>query len=297
MKSGFCVPPKTSVVSVFEDERKNANPIPNVKNSKAYACPSDPRKVKFRNIGGSWFSGWDNDATRPIGAPKELDNETMSYGYNEPMPYSYPMLATIQKPAETLLVSDNINALSSCPIQPFIDFPSAAKAVPSYLYPRIGFDLWLVTRVEGDDKSSSNPTTEAMGYPKGPYSAGRIPFVSTWLPEPARILPRLLRIFRCIAIPAGRGVPSRRGCDHLVGAEEERCRRYEHLANVVAVDLDGLKHINETEGHATRDARITRAANALRDVVRGSHVVARIGGDALRPIRCNRRYRLDDPHA
>jgi prepilin-type N-terminal cleavage/methylation domain-containing protein/prepilin-type processing-associated H-X9-DG protein len=86
---------------------------PYVKNSKIYACPSDPRKVKFRDIGGGWFTGWDDPANRPIGAPKELDNEIMSYGANEPLTYQYPGLAAIQKPAETLLLADSINALSA----------------------------------------------------------------------------------------------------------------------------------------------------------------------------------------
>lgn len=50
-------------------------------------------------------------------------------------------------------------------------------------------------------------------------------------------------------------------------------------AAVVVVDLDGLKEVNDTEGHAAGDALITAAATALRQSSRGDDVVARLGGD------------------
>jgi diguanylate cyclase (GGDEF)-like protein len=48
---------------------------------------------------------------------------------------------------------------------------------------------------------------------------------------------------------------------------------------VVALDLDGLKRINDTEGHAAGDRAITGLASALAGSIRGSDSVYRLGGD------------------
>lgn len=49
---------------------------------------------------------------------------------------------------------------------------------------------------------------------------------------------------------------------------------------VVTVDLDGLKQVNDSWGHATGDELIIACAQALRHAVRGARdVVARLGGD------------------
>lgn len=48
---------------------------------------------------------------------------------------------------------------------------------------------------------------------------------------------------------------------------------------IVIADLDGLKEVNDTLGHAVGDAMIREAAQILEEVFRGGDVVARIGGD------------------
>jgi len=48
---------------------------------------------------------------------------------------------------------------------------------------------------------------------------------------------------------------------------------------VIVIDLDGLKRINDTEGHAKGDDFIRRAGNALRVAARREDVLARLGGD------------------
>ncbi len=72
---------------------------------------------------------------------------------------------------------------------------------------------------------------------------------------------------------------NRRAWDQLLAKEEDRCRRYGHLAAVFVIDLDGLKLVNDTEGHSAGDALIAMAAEALREVAREADVVARLGGD------------------
>ena len=51
-----------------------------------------------------------------------------------------------------------------------------------------------------------------------------------------------------------------------------------HVA-VLAVDLDGLKRVNDTHGHATGDDLLRETARRLRTVVREHDLVARLGGD------------------
>lgn len=77
---------------------------------------------------------------------------------------------------------------------------------------------------------------------------------------------------------------NRRAWDRLLSTEEDRCRRYGHSAIVLSIDLDKLKWINDTHGHAAGDALIVRAADALRKAVRKVDIVARLGGDEFSVI-------------
>lgn len=75
------------------------------------------------------------------------------------------------------------------------------------------------------------------------------------------------------------GASSRGHWERLLGAEEHRCARYGHPACVVAIDLDGLKAINDCGGHRAGDAQLRAAAAALMRASRATDVVARVGGD------------------
>lgn len=67
------------------------------------------------------------------------------------------------------------------------------------------------------------------------------------------------------------------------GAFDEALRRFEecgpHPIGVVVVDLDGLKAVNDTQGHAAGDALLRRTASVLKATFRAGDVVSRIGGD------------------
>ena len=45
------------------------------------------------------------------------------------------------------------------------------------------------------------------------------------------------------------------------------------------IDLDELKRVNDSHGHAAGDALIMRAGSALREAAQSLDVVARLGGD------------------
>lgn len=48
---------------------------------------------------------------------------------------------------------------------------------------------------------------------------------------------------------------------------------------MLVIDLDGLKQVNDTQGHGEGDALIVRAAHTISHSVRCCDVVARVGGD------------------
>jgi diguanylate cyclase len=75
------------------------------------------------------------------------------------------------------------------------------------------------------------------------------------------------------------GLANRRGWRNALTREQERLGRYGHAASVLVVDLDDLKTINDTDGHARGDAELVALANVLRQVCRPADVLARTGGD------------------
>jgi len=52
-----------------------------------------------------------------------------------------------------------------------------------------------------------------------------------------------------------------------------------HTLAVVAVDLDGFKTVNDTQGHAAGDEVLKAVAQRIQTAIRASDIVARIGGD------------------
>ncbi|AFZ43681.1 diguanylate cyclase with GAF sensor [Halothece sp. PCC 7418] len=82
---------------------------------------------------------------------------------------------------------------------------------------------------------------------------------------------------------------NRRGWEKLLLAEEKRCQRYGHPAGVIYIDLDGLKPVNDTKGHAAGDKLIYEAAQIIHSAVREQDITARVGGDefAVLGIECN----------
>ncbi len=84
---------------------------------------------------------------------------------------------------------------------------------------------------------------------------------------------------------------NRRGWDRRLQDELPVLQRLGDPAVVAVVDLDRLKHVNDTRGHAAGDDYIHRAAGALLVGVREGDLVARLGGDEFGVLlrRCDDR--------
>ncbi len=252
----------------------------------------------------------------------------------------------------------------------FSDFDASGKAVLAFLHERFGFDLWMVTRTEGDNWIVLQSDDHGYGVAPGTVFRWADSFCCEMIKgHGPRIAPNAQTIPAYAASPIGRqvqirsyiGMPllnadgsvfgtlcgihpmpqpesivgeqalvellatmlstvlqmelksadaarraerlqtealtdalttlyNRRGWDRLLGYEEDRCRRYGHSAAVVVVDIDDLKRINDSCGHAAGDAIIARAALALQQAARSLDIVARLGGDefGIIGVECDR---------
>ncbi|MFI6070926.1 diguanylate cyclase domain-containing protein [Actinoplanes sp. NPDC051343] len=75
------------------------------------------------------------------------------------------------------------------------------------------------------------------------------------------------------------GLPNRRAWQRLL---DQAQARYERLADptvIAMLDLDRLKIINDSRGHAAGDAYLVAAAAAMQRALRDTDIVARLGGD------------------
>jgi diguanylate cyclase len=253
-------------------------------------------------------------------------------------------------------------------LQPFSDFETAAQATLAFLHQRLGFDLWMVTRLEGNQWIVLQAEENGYGIQKstvlswadtvcGPMSQGQslqgtaeqLPLevastelsqqlaISAYIGAPlrredgglfgmlcavhpasqesvlaaelplvelcAQLLSSILSLELRVAevdrlkeraeseamIDALTGLYNRRGWDKLTQAEEIRCRRYGHSACVLVLDVDGLKQVNDQQGHLKGDELICLVAQTIQQVLRESDIAARTGGDefAILGIECD----------
>ncbi|MDR7251182.1 diguanylate cyclase (GGDEF)-like protein [Nocardioides sp. BE266] len=75
------------------------------------------------------------------------------------------------------------------------------------------------------------------------------------------------------------GLRNRRAWRRACELEEARHHRLGDHASIIMLDLDGLKEVNDREGHAAGDAMLRLAAEVIGSGCRRTDVVARLGGD------------------
>jgi diguanylate cyclase (GGDEF)-like protein len=74
------------------------------------------------------------------------------------------------------------------------------------------------------------------------------------------------------------GLLNRRGWDALIHTATSTAKTNDILG-VMVIDLNGLKLINDSQGHAKGDTILQKVASVLTESMRGQDAVARLGGD------------------
>ena len=72
---------------------------------------------------------------------------------------------------------------------------------------------------------------------------------------------------------------NRRGWDHVIDAEEARCKLYGHPVAIIIIDLNDLKITNDLFGHSAGDELLQATAKVLKASISDQHMIARLGGD------------------
>ena len=83
------------------------------------------------------------------------------------------------------------------------------------------------------------------------------------------------------------GLPNRRALSGQLREELHRAERYRTPVSLLLIDVDGLKQVNDTEGHPAGDRVIRGVAAAIRETLRETDFGARWGGDEFAIIAPN----------
>lgn len=75
------------------------------------------------------------------------------------------------------------------------------------------------------------------------------------------------------------GALNKRGFEQRVEAERARCQRAGFTMNLIAIDLDHFKSINDRFGRASGDSMLRAVVDICRDNLRGCDVIGRMGGE------------------
>jgi diguanylate cyclase (GGDEF)-like protein len=74
-------------------------------------------------------------------------------------------------------------------------------------------------------------------------------------------------------------IPNRRGFERELKRAVSYIKRYQAAGALIVLDIDRLKPVNDTYGHAAGDQVLKAIAGVLRRQVRASDVIGRLGGD------------------
>lgn len=79
-------------------------------------------------------------------------------------------------------------------------------------------------------------------------------------------------------------LPNRRAFNQRLEEEITRSKRYKRTFSLVMIDFDDFKLINDTFGHPAGDETLVRIGQCLKERLRDSDFIARIGGDEFAVI-------------
>ena len=75
------------------------------------------------------------------------------------------------------------------------------------------------------------------------------------------------------------GLYNNRYFQEVMEKELERSRRYEHALSLLFFDIDYFKEVNDNFGHLAGDAVLRKTAEQIVQIMRGTDIVVRYGGD------------------
>jgi diguanylate cyclase (GGDEF)-like protein len=90
---------------------------------------------------------------------------------------------------------------------------------------------------------------------------------------------RTEEVYKLAALDPLTGLYNRRSGEQRLAQEMSRSTRHGHPLTILALDLDDLKHVNDTFGHPAGDDLIRSFAERLNSAIRGSDLAFRLGGD------------------
>ena len=90
---------------------------------------------------------------------------------------------------------------------------------------------------------------------------------------------RTEEVYKLAVLDPLTGLSNRRSGEQRLVQEMSRSTRNGHPLTILALDLDGLKELNDRFGHPAGDELIRSFAERLNKVIRGSDLAVRLGGD------------------
>jgi diguanylate cyclase (GGDEF)-like protein len=138
--------------------------------------------------------------------------------------------------------------------------------------PRLRFYLGVPLRAQ--DGATLGMLSAIDTQPHTP-SAEQIAMVA----ELARMVVNRMELRQLALTDALTGALTRRGFEERVEAERKRCLRSGFTMNLIAIDIDRFKSINDRFGHAAGDATLRAVVDICRENLRTCDVIGRIGGE------------------
>jgi diguanylate cyclase (GGDEF)-like protein len=86
-------------------------------------------------------------------------------------------------------------------------------------------------------------------------------------------------VYKLAALDQLTGLYNRRSGEQRLAQEMSRAQRHGRPLTLLLMDIDGLKQVNDTHGHAAGDLVLKGFAERLQKAIRGSDLAVRLGGD------------------
>ena len=149
-------------------------------------------------------------------------------------------------------------------------------AAAERIYRELDIPVVFVTAYADDETLQSAERAGAYGYVLKPYQEEEVNAAIRLAMRKHREVVQLNLEANTDPLTGGL---NRRAWLHLAEREFQRWRRYGDIFSLIMLDIDRFKQINDTYGHGAGDIALATVAAALRDTLRKSDGVGRIGGD------------------